>query len=59
MAAYPIGIVQSRLPPNFTPEYAEYSVLWISESMPSDKDRLYVALYARGGRAVMPGLEDT
>lgn len=27
--------------------------------MPSDKDRLYVALYARGGAPVMPGLEDT
>ncbi|GAB0137719.1 hypothetical protein EsDP_00005975 [Epichloe bromicola] len=27
--------------------------------MPSDKDRLYVALHARGGAPVMPGLEDT
>lgn len=27
--------------------------------MPSRKDRLYVALYARGGKANMPGLEDT
>ncbi|KAI1270275.1 hypothetical protein F5Y18DRAFT_421766 [Xylariaceae sp. FL1019] len=27
--------------------------------MPSDKDRLYIALYARGGSAKMPGLEDT
>ncbi|KAK0390716.1 hypothetical protein NLU13_0219 [Sarocladium strictum] len=27
--------------------------------MPSDKDRLYVALYARGGKPTMPGLEDT
>ncbi|QPH02856.1 hypothetical protein C2857_007074 [Epichloe festucae Fl1] len=27
--------------------------------MPSDKHRLYVALYARGGAPVMPGLEDT
>ncbi|KAK1960987.1 hypothetical protein LY78DRAFT_589696 [Colletotrichum sublineola] len=27
--------------------------------MPSDKDRLYVALYARGGAPTMPGLEDT
>ncbi|KAF4987522.1 hypothetical protein FDECE_15397 [Fusarium decemcellulare] len=26
--------------------------------MPSDKDRLYVALYARGGSATMPGGED-
>nr|POE56791.1 hypothetical protein CFP56_33763 [Quercus suber] len=26
--------------------------------MPSDKDRIYVALYARGGEARMPGLED-
>ncbi|KAK3352226.1 hypothetical protein B0T25DRAFT_455583 [Lasiosphaeria hispida] len=27
--------------------------------MPSDKARLYVALYGRGGAPVMPGLEDT
>ncbi|OHE90607.1 hypothetical protein CORC01_14091 [Colletotrichum orchidophilum] len=27
--------------------------------MPSEKDRLYVALYARGGAPTMPGLEDT
>ncbi|KAK0367619.1 hypothetical protein CLIM01_15024 [Colletotrichum limetticola] len=27
--------------------------------MPSDKDRLYIALYARGGAPKMPGLEDT
>ncbi|KAI9896018.1 hypothetical protein N3K66_009087 [Trichothecium roseum] len=27
--------------------------------MPSDKDRLYVALYARGGAPTMPELEDT
>ncbi|KAG9253201.1 uncharacterized protein F5Z01DRAFT_637460 [Emericellopsis atlantica] len=27
--------------------------------MPSDKDRLYVALYAHGGAPTMPGLEDT
>ncbi|OJZ82151.1 hypothetical protein ASPFODRAFT_64201 [Aspergillus luchuensis CBS 106.47] len=27
--------------------------------MPSDKDRLYVALYARGGAPTMPGKEDT
>ncbi|KAI0426084.1 hypothetical protein F5Y09DRAFT_334430 [Xylaria sp. FL1042] len=27
--------------------------------MPSEKDRLYVALYARGGVPTMPGLEDT
>src|ERR1700679_4177436 len=27
--------------------------------MPSNKDRLYIALYARGGRATMPGKEDT
>jgi hypothetical protein len=27
--------------------------------MPSNKDRLYVALYARGGAAKMPGGEDT
>lgn len=27
--------------------------------MPSRKNRLYVALYARGGQARMPGLEDT
>ncbi|KAI1325731.1 hypothetical protein F5Y16DRAFT_411254 [Xylariaceae sp. FL0255] len=27
--------------------------------MPSDKDRLYIALYARGGSPKMPGLEDT
>ncbi|KAJ5738067.1 hypothetical protein N7493_001222 [Penicillium malachiteum] len=27
--------------------------------MPSNKDRLYVALYARGGKATMPGKEDT
>ncbi|KJZ71011.1 hypothetical protein HIM_09590 [Hirsutella minnesotensis 3608] len=27
--------------------------------MPSGKDRLYVALYARGGAPTMPGLEDT
>ncbi|KAI5800041.1 hypothetical protein EDC01DRAFT_648706 [Geopyxis carbonaria] len=27
--------------------------------MPSKKDRLYVALYARGGSAKMPGKEDT
>ncbi|EQL02867.1 hypothetical protein G6O67_003290 [Ophiocordyceps sinensis] len=27
--------------------------------MPSEKDRLYVALYARGGMPKMPGLEDT
>ncbi|KAK6825583.1 hypothetical protein PG987_013077 [Apiospora arundinis] len=27
--------------------------------MPSDKDRLYIALYARGGVPTMPGLEDT
>jgi hypothetical protein len=27
--------------------------------MPSDKDRLYVTLYARGGAPKMPGLEDT
>ncbi|KAJ0414784.1 hypothetical protein BJY00DRAFT_305322 [Aspergillus carlsbadensis] len=27
--------------------------------MPSNKDRLYVALYARGGQARMPGKEDT
>ncbi|KAM4057183.1 hypothetical protein HRG_004024 [Hirsutella rhossiliensis] len=27
--------------------------------MPSDKDRLYVALFARGGAPKMPGLEDT
>ena len=26
--------------------------------MPSNKDRLYVALYARGGQARMPGGED-
>jgi len=26
--------------------------------MPSNKDRLYVALYARGGKVKMPGLED-
>ncbi|KAH7012751.1 uncharacterized protein B0I36DRAFT_206273, partial [Microdochium trichocladiopsis] len=26
--------------------------------MPSEKDRLYVALYARGGNPTMPGLED-
>ncbi|KAK5113788.1 hypothetical protein LTR62_003172 [Meristemomyces frigidus] len=26
--------------------------------MPSNKDRLYIALYARGGEARMPGLED-
>ena len=27
--------------------------------MPQNKDRLYVALYARGGSATMPGKEDT
>ncbi|MCJ1335945.1 hypothetical protein MMC09_001219 [Bachmanniomyces sp. S44760] len=27
--------------------------------MPSDKGRLYVALYARGGKPTMPGSEDT
>ncbi|KAJ6445290.1 hypothetical protein O9K51_00049 [Purpureocillium lavendulum] len=27
--------------------------------MPSNKDRLYIALYARGGEPKMPGLEDT
>lgn len=27
--------------------------------MPSNKDRLYLALYARGGVAKMPGREDT
>ncbi|KAH7305035.1 hypothetical protein B0I35DRAFT_147894 [Stachybotrys elegans] len=27
--------------------------------MPSDKDRLYIALYVRGGAPKMPGLEDT
>ena len=27
--------------------------------MPSDKDRLYVCLYARSGAAKMPGKEDT
>ncbi|ESZ93189.1 hypothetical protein SBOR_6421 [Sclerotinia borealis F-4128] len=27
--------------------------------MPSNKDRLYIALYARGGKAIMPGKEDT
>lgn len=27
--------------------------------MPSEKDRLYVALYARGVAPTMPGLEDT
>lgn len=27
--------------------------------MPSGKDRLYVALYARGGQSKMPTLEDT
>ncbi|KAK1996793.1 hypothetical protein LX36DRAFT_691784 [Colletotrichum falcatum] len=27
--------------------------------MPSDKDRLYIALYARGGAPKMAGLEDT
>ncbi|KAG9241590.1 hypothetical protein BJ878DRAFT_220797 [Calycina marina] len=27
--------------------------------MPSNKDRLYIALYARGGSATMPGKEDT
>lgn len=27
--------------------------------MPSNKDRLYVALFARGGAPKMPGLEDT
>ncbi|KAH3258052.1 hypothetical protein KXW31_002459 [Aspergillus fumigatus] len=27
--------------------------------MPSNKDRLYVALYARGGNPTMPGKEDT
>ncbi|KAI1438274.1 hypothetical protein GGR50DRAFT_485993 [Xylaria sp. CBS 124048] len=27
--------------------------------MPPDKDRLYIALYARGGVATMPGLEDS
>ncbi|KAJ5121415.1 uncharacterized protein N7515_009376 [Penicillium bovifimosum] len=27
--------------------------------MPSNKDRIYVALYARGGRPTMPGKEDT
>ncbi|RAK78847.1 uncharacterized protein BO72DRAFT_476338 [Aspergillus fijiensis CBS 313.89] len=27
--------------------------------VPSNKDRLYVALYARGGKARMPGKEDT
>ena len=27
--------------------------------MPSNKDRLYVALYARGGTALMSGKEDT
>lgn len=26
--------------------------------MPSNKDRLYVALYVRGGKVKMPGLED-
>jgi len=26
--------------------------------MPSNKNRLYVALYARGGARTMPGLED-
>ncbi|KAF7532236.1 hypothetical protein G7054_g8143 [Neopestalotiopsis clavispora] len=26
--------------------------------MPSNKDRLYIALYARGGKSVMPGGED-
>ncbi|KAI1418843.1 hypothetical protein F5Y12DRAFT_401581 [Xylaria sp. FL1777] len=32
---------------------------WKSYTMPSDKDHLYIALYARGGAANMPGLEDT
>ncbi|KAI9816366.1 MAG: hypothetical protein M1832_005123 [Thelocarpon impressellum] len=27
--------------------------------MPSNKDRIYIALYARGGSATMPGGEDT
>ncbi|KAH1664153.1 hypothetical protein KXV52_008126 [Aspergillus fumigatus] len=27
--------------------------------MPSNKDRLYVALYAHGGNPTMPGKEDT
>ncbi|KAH6664026.1 hypothetical protein B0J14DRAFT_621330 [Halenospora varia] len=27
--------------------------------MPSNKDRLYVALYARGGMSLIPGKEDT
>ncbi|KAL0929465.1 uncharacterized protein CTRU02_215631 [Colletotrichum truncatum] len=31
----------------------------VAITMPSDKDRLYVALYARGGQPKMPGLEDT
>lgn len=27
--------------------------------MPSNKDRLYITLYARGGGAIMPSKEDT
>ncbi|PYH43493.1 uncharacterized protein BP01DRAFT_402582 [Aspergillus saccharolyticus JOP 1030-1] len=27
--------------------------------MPANKDRLYIALFARGGKATMPGKEDT
>lgn len=34
---------------------------WIVKctAMPSDKGRLYVALYARGGKPTMPDKEDT
>lgn len=31
---------------------------WSRQTMPSNKDRLYVALYVRGGKVKMPGLED-
>jgi hypothetical protein len=29
------------------------------DAMPPNKDRLYIALYARAGKARMPGKEDT
>lgn len=35
---------------------SEQNILY--RNMPSNKDRLYVALYARGGSATMPDGED-
>jgi hypothetical protein len=54
--------VYRDLQPNGTPKGSStcsHFVVQLQMPFNLNKDRLYVALFARGGRATMPDLEDT